>query len=121
MILEEETFEKFGYYPKDIKPQSHKKVLAIPRTIRVKRIKKNESNRRGDKRKMKQITFAEIEWTSHIWDFVKSNIISKRAAWLLTGNYKTLKELSSVEEHLPSNVKNVGAVLGEVEAKLNNE
>ena len=28
MILEEETYEKFGYYPKDLKPKSHKKILA---------------------------------------------------------------------------------------------
>lgn len=29
MILEEETFEKFGYYPKDLLPQSNKKILGI--------------------------------------------------------------------------------------------
>ena len=28
MILEEETFEKFGYYPSDLAPKSHKKILA---------------------------------------------------------------------------------------------
>jgi len=28
MILEEETFKKFGYYPRDLKHQSHKKILA---------------------------------------------------------------------------------------------
>ena len=28
MILEEETYEKFGYYPSDLKPKSHKKILA---------------------------------------------------------------------------------------------
>ena len=28
MILEEETYEKFGYYPNELKPQSHKRVLA---------------------------------------------------------------------------------------------
>ena len=28
MILEEETFEKFGYYPSDLKPKSNKKILA---------------------------------------------------------------------------------------------
>lgn len=28
MILEEETFEKFGYYPGDLKPKSGKKILA---------------------------------------------------------------------------------------------
>ena len=28
VILEKETFEKFGYYPRDLKPESHKKVLA---------------------------------------------------------------------------------------------
>lgn len=27
MILEEETFKKFGYYPKDLKPQSHKRII----------------------------------------------------------------------------------------------
>ena len=27
MILEEETFEKFGYYPRDLKPKSGKKIL----------------------------------------------------------------------------------------------
>ena len=27
MILEEETFEKFGYYPHDLKQQSHKRIL----------------------------------------------------------------------------------------------
>ena len=29
MILEEETYEKFEYYPSDLKPQSNKKVLAM--------------------------------------------------------------------------------------------
>jgi len=29
MILEKETFEKFGYYPRDLKPQSHEKILAM--------------------------------------------------------------------------------------------
>ena len=29
MILEEETFEKFGYYPSDLKPKSHKRILVI--------------------------------------------------------------------------------------------
>ena len=29
MILEEATFEAFGYYPKDLKPQSAKKILAV--------------------------------------------------------------------------------------------
>ena len=28
MILEEETFKKFGYYPRDLKPHSHKRILA---------------------------------------------------------------------------------------------
>ena len=28
MILEEETFEKFGYYPSDLKPKSGKKIVA---------------------------------------------------------------------------------------------
>lgn len=28
MILEEETFERFGYYPSDLKPKSRKKILA---------------------------------------------------------------------------------------------
>ena len=28
MILEEETFEEFGYHPQDLKSQSHKKILA---------------------------------------------------------------------------------------------
>jgi G:T-mismatch repair DNA endonuclease (very short patch repair protein) len=28
MILEEETYDKFGYYPSDLKPQSHKRILA---------------------------------------------------------------------------------------------
>jgi hypothetical protein len=28
MILEEETFEAFGYYPRDLKPQSNKPILA---------------------------------------------------------------------------------------------
>ena len=28
MILEEETFKKFGYYPSELTPQSHKKILA---------------------------------------------------------------------------------------------
>lgn len=28
MILEEETFKKFGYYPRDLKPKSHKTLLA---------------------------------------------------------------------------------------------
>lgn len=28
MILEEETFKKFGYYPSDLKPKSNKKILA---------------------------------------------------------------------------------------------
>ena len=28
MILEKETFEKFGYYPRDLKPQSSKRILA---------------------------------------------------------------------------------------------
>jgi Fe2+ or Zn2+ uptake regulation protein len=28
MILEEETFEKYGYYPRDLKPQSNKRILA---------------------------------------------------------------------------------------------
>jgi G:T-mismatch repair DNA endonuclease (very short patch repair protein) len=28
MILEEETYKKFGYYPSDLKPQSGKKILA---------------------------------------------------------------------------------------------
>ena len=28
MILEEETFEKFGYYPRDLKAKSNKKILA---------------------------------------------------------------------------------------------
>jgi G:T-mismatch repair DNA endonuclease (very short patch repair protein) len=28
MILEEETYEKFGYYPNDLKPHSNKKILA---------------------------------------------------------------------------------------------
>lgn len=27
MILEEETFDKFGYYPSDLKPKSHKRIL----------------------------------------------------------------------------------------------
>ena len=27
MILEKETYEKFGYYPNDLKPKSHKKVI----------------------------------------------------------------------------------------------
>ena len=29
MILEKETYEKFGYYPGDLKPHSHKKVISI--------------------------------------------------------------------------------------------
>ena len=29
MILEEETYRKFGYYPGDLKPKSNKKVLAM--------------------------------------------------------------------------------------------
>lgn len=29
MILEEETFKKFGYYPKILKHQSNKKILAV--------------------------------------------------------------------------------------------
>ena len=29
MILEQETFDAFGYYPKDLKPQSHKKIIAV--------------------------------------------------------------------------------------------
>ena len=29
MILKEETYEKFGYYPSDLKPHSHKKVISI--------------------------------------------------------------------------------------------
>jgi len=28
MILEEETFKKFGYYPRDLKPQSRRRILA---------------------------------------------------------------------------------------------
>lgn len=28
MILEKETFKKFGYHPNDLKPHSHKKILA---------------------------------------------------------------------------------------------
>lgn len=28
MILEQETYEKFGYYPSELKPQSHKYILA---------------------------------------------------------------------------------------------
>lgn len=28
MILEEETFKKFGYYPKDLKPKSGRRILA---------------------------------------------------------------------------------------------
>lgn len=28
MILEEETYKKFGYYPHTLKPQSHKLILA---------------------------------------------------------------------------------------------
>lgn len=27
-ILEEETYRRFGYYPRDLKPQSHKRILA---------------------------------------------------------------------------------------------
>lgn len=56
-------------------------------------------------KKTKQTTFAGIDWIGHIRDLVKRHIISKRATWLLTGNYKTLKELPSVEEHLSGNVK----------------
>ena len=29
MILDQETFEGFGYYPSDLKPQSNKKILAV--------------------------------------------------------------------------------------------
>ena len=29
MILEKETYEKFGYYPSDLEPQSHKKVISV--------------------------------------------------------------------------------------------
>lgn len=29
MILEEETYEKFGYYPSELKPKSHKHILAV--------------------------------------------------------------------------------------------
>lgn len=29
MILEEETFDEYGYYPSELKPQSHKKILAV--------------------------------------------------------------------------------------------
>ena len=29
MILEEETFKKYGYYPDDLKPESHKKIIVI--------------------------------------------------------------------------------------------
>ena len=53
--------------------------------------------------KTKQTTFADVDWK--IRDLVKRHVISKRVAWLLTGNYKTLKELPSVEEHLLDNVK----------------
>ena len=43
MILEEETFEKFGYYPRDLKPKSNKRILVTcDKCNRIREIKKED-------------------------------------------------------------------------------
>ncbi|MCK4347012.1 MAG: hypothetical protein KAW47_00200 [Thermoplasmatales archaeon] len=99
--------------------------------------------------KTQQKTLTErFQWVDALHILLHSKIITQHDFWLLTGNYITLKELPSVEEDLPGNIKanlgiqrilarpnfrgivtnkpvtvvgflkNAGAVLGEVEGGI---
>lgn len=46
-----------------------------------------------------------FQWIEALHILLASKIITLRDYWLLTGNYVMLKELPSVEEDLPANVK----------------
>ena len=46
-----------------------------------------------------------FQWIESLHILLISKIITLHDFWLLTGNYVTLKELPSVEEDLPANVK----------------
>ena len=98
--------------------------------------------------KVIQTTISDrFEWIESLHFLLASKLITQHDFWLLIGNYVSLKELPSVEEDLPTNVKadlaiqrllakpnfrgivannpvivagflrNVGAVLGEIKSK----
>lgn len=56
--------------------------------------------------KIQQKTLTDrFQWVDVLCILLHSKIITQHDFWLLTGNYITLKELPSVEEDLPANIK----------------
>lgn len=50
-----------------------------------------------------EFQFKDIEWCNHVWDLVEEGDrpLTYVDAWLLCGNYKTMKEVPSYEELNP--------------------
>ena len=51
-----------------------------------------------DRQTTLEVQFKDIDWCNHVWELVEYyHAITRKDAWLLCDNYKTMKELPSCE------------------------